>query len=115
MLILPAGLLATGVVNGVDSGTVTSYYEGQAYVGDSPLVSEDLDDADVYLRGFRYSVDGKLRVEVSGTPVSFCEGLGLSASGQVCLGGDTIDTDDVGYLGGGLAAEEDGLVYAEAL
>jgi hypothetical protein len=116
MLFLSSGLLSTGVANAVDTGTVTSYYEGQAYVGDSPLVTTDAVEAtDAYLRGFRYSSTGALRVSVGGTPASFCEGIALTATGQVCVGSDTIDTGDVAYLSGGLAVEESGLIYMVSL
>ena len=112
MLFIPEGFDEDGVVNAVTSGTVTGYQDGQAYVGNLPLVSTTAVAAtDFYHRGFRYKADGSLKVAAS-APVNWCEGVGLTATGQVCYVAGPITTTDLAYLGGGMAMTESGKVYA---
>jgi hypothetical protein len=113
--ILASTVAATGQINAVATGTVSSHNAGQAYVGAAPLmVTQAVAAGDTYNGGMRYRSDGALRLvdATAGLPANAVrtqEGIAQSTTGQVCYTSDAVAAGSP--IHGGIATTHDGRVY----
>ena len=118
--ILRQCLDATGRVNAVSTGTVSTFSSGQGYVEQGAgtvakplMVTQAVAASDTWVAGFRYRADGALRLvdATLGLPAGATNNAGvmMSTSGQVCYTSDAVSSDVVSNEG--VAVTNNGRVY----